>query len=105
MCVFVCVCVCVFVCVCKLTLHNGAMTGALERVKKFEEDRTKRHTADLTRDAALNFSTWGELTTPLTESDKNEGWRGDRADALRNSSIGLGILAACAAVRVLVFKL
>ena len=51
------------------------------------------------------LSLWTELTRPLGERDTDEGWRRERAEALRNSSLGLGLLTCCVAVRMLVFKL
>jgi hypothetical protein len=93
----------------QVTLQKGGIKGALVRVKQFEQDKMSRQTtAEPARDSdskqARDHSLWIEFTTPLRESDKDEGWRRDRADALRNSTLGLGILTCCVAVRVLIFK-
>ena len=46
-----------------------------------------------------------ELITPLAEGDKDEDWRGERAQAIRNASIGLTILSFSLATRVLIFRI
>jgi hypothetical protein len=94
----------------QLTLQKGGIKGALVRVKQFEQDKISRQSAtEPARDADSKLQTrdvslWIEFTTPLRESVKDEGWRRDRADALRNSTLGLSILTCCVALRVLIFK-
>jgi hypothetical protein len=41
----------------------------------------------------------------LAEGDKDEDWRGERAQAIRNASIGLTILSFSLATRVLIFRI
>lgn len=71
----------------QMTLEKG---GAIARIKGFMDHDKPGQAQEF---LASEFkSAWAELITPLAESEKDEEWRRTRADAWRNSAVGLSML-------------